>query len=380
MRRQRQTIFIILILTILLLAFFFRNANLRQVWVEVRHAELTLLLAATIMQAATYLVRALRWQYLLRPIGRVRLSTAFRTTVVGFAASFLLPARAGEFLRPYLLARREGLSATATFATVVLERLLDASVVLLLFGSFLLFFDPGMTAIDSRVFGAVKVGGALSAAGAVVALCTIFLLAGHPEKLGRAALQIDRVLPVWIAHSVSSVVQRFTEGLAVMRQPMQLLVAVTLSFPLWLSIAVGIWLVTRAFHIELPYTGSFLLMVLLVVGVSVPTPGGIGGFHAAYQIGVTAFYAVPNDQAVGAALVLHAVSFLPVTLLGVVYMAQDGLNLSRIRRLASPGGEGEVPNREAVGEGEQTGTRANGYGASVSALSSAHAEDEGEPG
>ena len=379
MRRQRQTIFI-LILTILLLAFFFRNANLRQVWVEVRHAELTLLLAATIMQAATYLVRALRWQYLLRPIGRVRLSTAFRTTVVGFAASFLLPARAGEFLRPYLLARREGLSATATFATVVLERLLDASVVLLLFGSFLLFFDPGMTAIDSRVFGAVKVGGALSAAGAVVALCIIFLLAGHPEKLGRAALQIDRVLPVWVAHSASSVVQRFTEGLAVMRQPMQLLVAVTLSFPLWLSIAVGIWLVTRSFHIELPYTGSFLLMVLLVVGVSVPTPGAIGGFHAAYQIGVTAFYAVPNDQAVGAALVLHAVSFLPVTLLGVVYMAQDGLNLSRIRRLASPGGEGEVPNREAVGEGEQTGTRANGYGASVSALSSAHAEDEGEPG
>ena len=379
MRRQRRTIFL-LILTILLLAFFLRNANLRQVWAEVRHAELTLLIAAIIMQAVTYLVRALRWQYLLLPIGRVRLSTAFRTTVLGFAASFLLPARAGEFLRPYLLARREGLSATATFATVVLERLLDASAVLLLLGSFLLFFDPGMTAIDSRLFGAVKVGGALSAAGALVALCTIFLLAGYPEKLGRAALQVDRVLPVWVAHSVSSVVQKFTQGLAVMRQPMQLLVAVTLSFPLWLSIAVGIWLVTRAFHIELPYTGSFLLMALLIVGVSVPTPGAIGGFHAAYQIGVTAFYAVPNDQAVGAALVLHAVSFVPVTLLGVVYMAQDGLNLSRIRRLASPGGEGEVPNREPVGEGEQTGTRANGCEASVSAFSSAHAEDEGGPG
>ena len=209
MRRQRRTIFL-LILTILLLAFFLRNANLRQVWAEVRHAELTLLIAAIIMQAVTYLVRALRWQYLLLPIGRVRLSTAFRTTVLGFAASFLLPARAGEFLRPYLLARREGLSATATFATVVLERLLDASAVLLLLGSFLLFFDPGMTAIDSRLFGAVKVGGALSAAGALVALCTIFLLAGYPEKLGRAALQVDRVLPVWVAHSVSSVVQKFT--------------------------------------------------------------------------------------------------------------------------------------------------------------------------
>ena len=171
-----------------------------------------------------------------------------------------------------------------------------------------------------------------------------------------------------------------------MRQPIRLLVAVALSFPLWLLIAVGICLVTRALHIDLPYTGSFLLMVLLVVGVSVPTPGGIGGFHAAYQIGATAFYAVPNDQAIGAAVLLHAVSFVPVTLLGTLFMAQDGLNLSRIRRLTSLTGQVEAPDPEAVDAGEQVDageekdTRAKGYRASVSALSSPHAEDEGGTG
>ena len=379
MRRQRRTIFI-LILTILLLAFFLRNANVRQVWTEIKQAQLNLLIVATIMQGGTYLVRALRWQYLLLPVGRVRLSMAFRTTVIGFAVSSLLPARAGEVVRPYLLARQEGLSATATFATVVLERLLDVTVVLLLFGSFLLFFDPGMAVIDSGVFNAVKVGGTLSAVGALLALGTVFLLAGHPEKLGRATQRVERVLPARVAHLVSGLVQRFTKGLAVMRQPIRLLVAVGLSFPLWLLIAVGIWLVTRALHIDLPYTGSFLLMLLLVVGVSVPTPGAIGGFHAAYQIGATAFYAVPNDQAIGAAVVLHAVSFVPVTLLGALFMAQDGLNLSRIRRLTSLTGHVEAPDPEAVDTGEHNGTHAKGYGASVSAFSSPRAEDEGGTG
>ena len=55
----------------------------------------------------------------------------------------------------------------------------------------------------------------------------------------------------------------------------------------------------------MPFTGSFLLIALLVVGVSVPTPGGVGGFEAAVQIGLTSFYGVPNDRAVGAALVLQ---------------------------------------------------------------------------
>ena len=62
-----------------------------------------------------------------------------------------------------------------------------------------------------------------------------------------------------------------------------------------------------------------------MVGVSVPTPGGVGGFEAAVQIGLTSFYAVPNDRAVGAALVLHAVSLLPTVVLGFAFLIQTGL-------------------------------------------------------
>ena len=117
------------------------------------------------------------------------------------------------------------------------------------------------------------------------------------------------------------------------RDPRRLAQAVALSFPLWISIATGIRMVTVAFHMMIPFTGSFLIMALLVVGVAAPTPGAVGGFHEMFRVGTAVFYGVDNDRAVGAAIVLHAASFIPVTLLGGLFMMQDGLNLARVRRL-----------------------------------------------
>jgi uncharacterized protein (TIRG00374 family) len=326
---------LILLLTIGLLGYFLRNADMSQVWAEIRRARPALLAGAVLITGLTYVLRALRWQYVLAPLGKTHFSNAFRATVIGFAATFLLPARAGEVIRPLLLARREGLPATATFATIILERLMDMVTVLLLFAVFVLTADPATMSAHPAHLARVKAGGLIAAAAAAVALTVAFVAAGHPERLGRWALRIERVLPAKLARMVATFVESFTQGLGVMRQPRRLLVSLALSIPLWLSIAAGIWLTSLAFHITLPYVGSFLVMTILVVGVAMPTPGAVGGFHAAYQIGVQSFFGAPDDRAIGAAIVLHAVSFVPVTLLGLYFMARDGLSLSRAKALAT---------------------------------------------
>jgi len=75
--------------------------------------------------------------------------------------------------------------------------------------------------------------------------------------------------------------------------------------------------------------------------VAVPTPGGVGSYHEAYRFGMTTFFGASNANAIAAAIVVHAISFVPVILLGLVFMAQDGLSLGRLKELA----------REAPGEG-----------------------------
>ena len=320
-------------LTLALLGWFFRQADLSQVWREIREAKawaLALLLGITGM---TYLLRAIRWQILLRPIGPTRLRVAFRTTVIGFAANTILPARVGEFVRPYLLARSEGLSVPAAFTTIILERLLDFVTVLVLFGVFVVFFDPGLDNINPEVYRGVKAGGLLGAAAAGSVLLVLVLNAVRPALTHRLVDFCLRPFPERFRARVSRLVYGLLDGLAVTRDPRRLAQAVALSFPLWISIATGIWLVTVAFHMTIPYTGSFLIMALLVVGVAAPTPGAVGGFHEMFRIGTAVFYGVDNDRAVGAAIVLHAASFIPVTLLGGLFMMQDGLNLARVRRL-----------------------------------------------
>lgn len=333
MHRSLRTL-VVIGLAVALLAWFLRNADLAGVGRELSHGRWDLLLLAIGTTITTYTIRSIRWQYLLAGLGPTRFSNAFRATVIGFAASFLLPARAGEFLRPYLLARHESLSATAAFATVILERIFDMATVLLFFGAFLLWAGPEVQQANPGLFAAVKMGGLMATGATAVALVACFLMAGKPAALDRVSRRIEAVLPRRIAHLASGLLHTFAEGLAAVRRPQQLVMVMLWSIPLWFSIACGIWFVSLAFGIDLPLTGAYLLMTLLVGGVAVPTPGAVGGFHEAYRIGVTAFYLVPNDRAVGAAIVLHAISFVPVTILGIVFMAQEGLTLGRMRRLA----------------------------------------------
>ena len=125
--------------------------------------------------------------------------------------------------------------------------------------------------------------------------------------------------------------QTFAEGFAVVRRPERLVAAMAWSIVLWVAIAAGIWAVSVAFGIAMPFTGAWLMLAPLVVGVAVPTPGGVGGFHEAYRIGATAFFGADNDTAVGAAIVLHAISVGPVIIAGLLFIVQDGLKLAAWR-------------------------------------------------
>lgn len=322
----------IALLAVGLLAWFLRNAHLGEVWREIRRANAWLVLFGMTITVLTMAVRSLRWQYLLAPVGDTHFRVAFRATMIGFAASAVLPARAGEVIRPYLLARQEGLSATATFATIIVERLVDAVTVVLLLAVFVLFFDQGVP--QGALYQAVQVGGLTVGAISLAGFAAMFVAAGRPGSLVQWALKLERLLPSRLAHAVAGLVKKFSSGLAVVRSPRRLLVALALSLVLWLAIGAGVWAVCAAFRIALAFPATFLLLAMLVVGVSVPTPGGVGGFHEMFRLGATTFFSAPNDRAIGAAIVLHAVSFLPVIGLGLTFVVQDGLSLTGMGRLA----------------------------------------------
>ncbi len=334
MRSHIRTVVVVL-LAALLVYVFLRKVDLRSVAIQIARARLPWLALSLATMLINLSIRSLRWQYLLEPLGRVSFGNAFRATAVGFAASSILPARAGEVIRPYFLARHENISATGAFATIILERVLDVLTVVALLASFIFVFDTGIGQANPTALVAIKWAGATAGGGALAALVVMFVLAGDPERLGRAMIRLEQVVPSTLAGLIARVAEKFARGLGAVRKPGRLFVALLWSFPLWLSIAVGMWAVAVAFHLAVPFTGSFLLVALLVIGVAVPTPGAIGGFHEAFRLGTTMFFGAADDAAVGAAIVAHVFSIGPALVLGLIFAAQTGLNLSSMRRLAN---------------------------------------------
>jgi uncharacterized protein (TIRG00374 family) len=347
MRSHVRTI-VVLAVALALIALFLSNVDLWGVLAAIARARpewLALSLATMFLNLA---IRALRWKFLLEPLGATSFASAFRATTVGFAASAVLPARAGEVIRPYFLARQapkhqQGrMTATGAFATIILERLLDVVTVLILLALFVFVFGRDLAAVNPTGFAVVKWAGASAAAVSLSVLTVLFVLAGDPERLGRTMARLEQVLPSRLAGMIAKIAEKFARGLGAIRRPGRLLAALAWSLPLWLCIALGIWAMAKAFNLAIPFTGSFLMIGLLTLGVAVPTPGAVGGFHEAFRVGATMFYGASDASAVGAAIVLHLFSIGPSLLLGLFFAAQEGLNLGSMQRLADQAEQGHT--------------------------------------
>jgi uncharacterized membrane protein YbhN (UPF0104 family) len=211
--------------------------------------------------------------------------------------------------------------------------------VLALLASYVFFFGRDLAVTNPVAVAWLKWIGITAGAAAAFALFVLFLLAGNPERLARTMTRVEEALPSAFAGLVARIAEKFARGLGAIRRPGRLLVALAWSFPLWLSIAAGIWAASVAFQLAVPFTGTFLIIALLVLGVAIPTPGAVGGFHAAYRYAATAFFGANDDAAVGAAIVLHLFSVGPSLLLGLLFAAQEGLNMAAMQRLADQAGQ-----------------------------------------
>ena len=271
---RTRTVFVS-VLAIALFAWFLSHANIAGVWTQVQRARIDLLVAGFLAVVATYVIRAWRWQYLLQPIGPTRFRTAFRTTVIGFAALGVLPARAGDVLRPYLLARQEGLMVSATFATIVIERVLDLIAVIAL----LALYVWGMADAASMPPGllrGIEVSSAVAGIGATVLMALMWILATHPERIGGLVFAAARMLPHAVADRLAGLATHVQHRLcrhagAARAGDSDRMVVSALAGHRGRSMARD-----DGLRHSMPFAGTFLLQALLVIGVAVPTPGASG--------------------------------------------------------------------------------------------------------
>ena len=346
--------------SIVLVWLVLRDAELDQIAAAFAAARIDFIFLAFLLTCSSYVLRAVRWRYLLSPLGSIGLGLTLRATVIGFSLTAILPGRVGEIARPYLLARRAGLSAASVFATVVVERIFDLISILLIFGASVLVFNPAFVVQDEQLLSGIYVGAVFAMLGALVSLSLARVVATRPELIMKLAAWVSRRCSRRFASAIVGGTESFVDGFGVMLELRVLMWSMSWSLVLWGTIVLGLWLVSMSFGITLPLPGAGVMLVLVAVGVAIPTPAGVGGYHAAYQIGATGLYDAPVEVAVGAGLVAHAVSFLPVMAVGVVLMVKEGMHFHDVSQLSvvdsdenkQLDGRGHRPKQQVGGNGE----------------------------
>jgi uncharacterized protein (TIRG00374 family) len=262
----------------------------------------------------------------------------------------VLPARIGEVVRPALLARRRGLPFSAALASVLFERILDMASVIFFLVLAVLEGPPEGTS-DPRPFRAL-VPAAIAAGAALVVLSALALMIVFRRAAAdRLMERLFRLLPHRLRGKAATVAGTFFDGFESLRSGRLFTLVVLSSLAMWLVINLQIYCVLRALHLPLPLSAAYVAVAAAVIGLAVPTPGGIGGYHFAVQSALTGIYGVPLAGASAAAVLAHASSFVPITLLGFALFAMTGMRREKIGEIVKGSDEARksesgIGNRE----------------------------------
>ena len=324
-------------LAALLLVLFLRTLDFAAVGRAIRGAHVGWLLLATACGlVATPLFRSWRWGFLLRKAGKPSFWDLNSATSIGFAASTLLPARAGEIVRPVALAKTAGLPIAPCLASIALERLIDLVTCVSLFVVYALGWAPEMTGDAAGRFLLLRRSAIVVGAGTLIGLAVLAFLAAKPERTDRFVRPLLRPLPARLGARLEAVLLSFLDGLGALGSVRNVAVVAVSSFVLWLLVCVQIHATLRAFDFAFPFPVAFFVLTWAILGLFIPTPGGVGGYHTAVAYALTGFYGVSKDTAGAFALVSHALSFVPITLVGLAFLVAGGLSLRSLANAPPP--------------------------------------------
>ena len=303
----------------------------------VRHANIPLLLLSIVAIYACYAIRALRWQVFQRNLGGSRFWPIYSMTLAGFAAVFLL-GRAGEPIRPMLLARKEKLPFADMFGIYALERLFDAASTAVIAAVALILFQSHAHAGESagKLATAARTTGTVLFAGVIGAVAFLVYLRVHGTAL------LERRLQGWIAaggwrEKIAGILLGFARGIQTIRGWGDFALSVFYSAAHWvLVLLVYLW-ISHAFGGTLgAFTmgAAMLVMAFTLVGSAVQLPGVGGGSQVASFLAYTAIFGVEKEPAAAVSIVLWLITFAACSVVGAPLLLHQGLSLGKLRELA----------------------------------------------
>lgn len=324
---------------------FAAQTNFQQIqspgfWRTVAGASHVHLLLASALIAATYYLRSIRWQVLLRPLRAISLNHVVVSTLIGFSAVALV-GRPGEFIRPVLIARKEGVAISSQLGAWTLERILDSMAIVALLGASLWLWPPAIAAgsTASTLLESFRRAGEVLLALTVGVAVVLALLHHWPRPADLLFQKITQPLPEKFRARLLGMYGHFTDALAVIGDVRNLLLTLGCTALIWVLVLGSYWSVAQALGSpldQLNWGGLTLVLVASGLGSLVHLPAVGGGIQIASILTLTHLFNVPLPTATSMALFLWIITYLLVLIPGLPLAAREGFTWRTWRTLPTP--------------------------------------------
>ncbi len=281
-----------------------------------------------------FLIRGIRWRYLLLPIKKCKVLNLVSTVLIGFMANNLLPLRVGELIRAYVNGKKESISKSSSLGTIVVERVFDGLTLVVLLLVALLFLGSGyypqyffpqwlkkMTYVAWGLFLGI--------------LIILHMMMRYKELANKVIKNLFAFLKEPILKKILNLLSSFTEGLNVLRKRKEILSVSFLSILVWTFEGTTFYLVAKALNLWLSYPQAYLTMTVIALGLMIPSSPAFIGVYEYFCITALALFAVDKSRALSYAVLIHLFQFTIIVSLGLLFLWKENLSLWKLKEEVS---------------------------------------------
>lgn len=318
-------IIISLIIIVASIYYAIKDINFNELLRIIINADYLWIILSVPVITLSHWVRAMRWKTMLEPALKQKSASVwnlFSAVMIGYAANCVLP-RGGEFLRPYVYSRREKISFTTTFATIIVERFIDVITLILLFGIVFLF-------LSKKVVHALPNLDPNHVIFPVAVIFAVLLLSFYPPFVKLVLKILIKPLSQKLFDKINSLFEKFLKGFAIIRNPSQYFRLIIESVGIWFLYTVPMFLMFFSFDFQskfhLGFDDATVLIVISGIGATIaPTPGAIGVYHVLIQNAMVKIYGITPEEALAYATLTHAINYLVQVGIGGIYFFRENI-------------------------------------------------------
>lgn len=330
MKRSKWVVVAGILISIFFLYLALRKVNVEEIKRILKLANYYWLFPTAISYTIAILMRGVRWRYLLLPIKKCKILNLISAVFIGFMANNLLPLRAGELIRAYVNGKKENISKSSSFATIIVERVFDGLALVILLLVALLFLRSGSYSqhyLPQWLKKMIYVAWVLF----LGTLILLYIMMRSKELTGRVIKKLFGFLKEPLLKKILNLTDSFIEGLSVLRQRREILAVSSFSILVWIFEGTTFYLGAKALNLFVSYPQAYLTMVIIALGVIIPSSPAFVGVYEYFCMTALALFAIDKSLALSYAVLLHFLQFSLIIGFGLFFLWKENLSLWKLK-------------------------------------------------